>query len=521
MSDKDNQIVKRLLNPACYPHQVSQVKLIETHISWIFLAGEFAYKMKKPVAFGFLDFSTLEARHFYCQEELRLNRRCAPQLYLEVCSIGGDPDHAEFGASPTHDYLVKMIRFPYSNQLDQLLAHGHLTVPQITATAKALATFHRHTDAAPSRSQFGSPKEVINPVLDNFMQLRKVLPDHSCVAQVNDLEHWSRLASAAYTKRFEQRKEDGFIRECHGDLHLANMVWWQEQPLFFDCIEFNPHLRWIDVLSEVAFLVMDLDDRGASALGWRLLNAYLQWTGDYRDLDLLTFYKVYRAMVRSKVISLRLSQPGLPEAERVKSLELMHSYLTLADRYTQPRKGTLVISHGLSASGKTSFINNLASHYGAISIHSDVERKRIAGLAPTELSHSGPDMGIYTHKHTEATYRSLLHLAESILRAGLPVLVDATFLRQSDRNQFRQLAEALDIPFVILDFQQSEEELRQRIRRRLTLADQTSEANEQVLDKQLLAQEPLTHEEGSFSYRIGPNTNLEELAAKLSDSTFI
>ncbi len=516
MSKHEKQIVTRLLDPGCYTHHVTKVELVETHVSRIFLAGEFAYKMKKPVNFGFLDFSTLKLRQFYCNEELRLNRRFAPQLYLDVCTIGGEPEKVVFGGVPVQDYLVKMVRFPRHKQLDQLLKNDQLTAAQIEDVAKILANFHATTARAPSASEFGSPSDVTAPVLNNFKQLHNTLTDPSCAPLINELESWSKYVCEAYSRRFEQRKASGFVRECHGDLHLANMVWWKGHPLLFDCIEFNPNLRWIDLLSEVAFLVMDLDDHAATKLGWRFLNTYLQWTGDYRDLDLLRFYKVYRAMVRCKVISLRLKQHGLSATDRRTAIRLLHSYLELGCGYLQPRKKTLVISHGLSGSGKTSFIKKLAARCGAISIHSDIERKRSAGLAPIEASHSATDTGLYTPERTEATYQELLLLAESILHAGLPVLVDATFLRQAHRNLFRQLAKNLNIQFFILDFQRPEAELRHRVRQRLQQTEQNSEATEQVLDKQLVRQEHLTDEEILFSHRICDDKNLEDIASRLS-----
>ena len=514
MPYQQKQLINSLLNPAFYDHPVTKVELVETHISRIFLAGEFAYKLKKPLNLGFLDFSTLQARHFFCQEELRLNRRFAPQLYLAVRAIGGTPDNPELAGQPVLDYMVKMRRFPTQNQLDELLQAGHLTTELLESFAKMIATFHHRSDSVPSESDFGSASAVTDPVLENFAQLKPLLTDTPYPQQLELLEQWSKDACAILRERFTTRKNQGLVKECHGDLHLANMVWWQ-QPLLFDCIEFDPNLRWIDVLNEVAFLAMDLDDRGAPHLGWAFLNSYLRWTGDYQDLDLLAFYKVYRAMVRTKIISLRLNQPDLSVLDRDRGDNLVHSYLSLATSYIKRKDPIMIITHGLSGSGKTSFIAKLASHYGAISIHSDIERKRLVALAPTEDSHSAPGEGIYSSETTLATYLKLEQLAEAILTARLPVIVDATFLQNWQRERFRKLAEKLKISFTILDFQVTEQELKRRIRARRQETEQASEADEKVLDLQLASQEPLTAEEIKARLRIQPDSSAKAVAAVL------
>ncbi|MDX2493341.1 MAG: AAA family ATPase [Desulfuromusa sp.] len=510
-----NQLIQSMLDPSFYDHPVTGIELVETHISWIFLAGDFAYKLKKPVNFGFLDFSTLEKRRHFCQEELRINKRFAPQLYLEVIRIGGKHDRLKLNGKPALDYVVKMKRFPQQKQLDRMLAAGQLTNNHIEKFAEKIAQIHKHAPVAKTNRKFGSPQAIIDPILQNFIQIRRFLPDPTMLRQVDRLEEWSRDAYTRLEPIFLQRKSEGFIRECHGDTHLANMAWFDSAPLLFDCIEFNENLRWIDPISDVAFLAMDLDDRGESALGWRFLNRYLQESGDYPGMTLLNFYKVYRAMVRAKVTCLRLSQSDLSEAERNDDLELLQSFLKLATEYMTPQLPPLIITHGLSGSGKTSFVNELAPLSNGICLHSDLERKRLYQLAPTENSHSPITGGIYSTAASIKTYSQLLELAGILLKADIPTIVDATFIKQSSREQMRQLALKRQVPLVILDFPLAEKELRQRVKLRAGQTKQVSEATEAVLDNQLTDEEPLVARETHHVISINPNTEVEKVAKQL------
>jgi aminoglycoside phosphotransferase family enzyme/predicted kinase len=510
----ENWLLKAMQNPSCYDHPVAQIELIETHISWIFLAGEFAYKVKKPVNFGFLNFSTLAKRRHYCQEELRLNRRFAPQLYLAVKSIGGEPNSLTLGGQPALEYAVKMQRFEQTVQLDRMLEAGRLNRGQLEQFATMIAKTHQTAAVAANAVVFGSPAAVCAPIEENFRQIRPLLPK-SALRQLNGVEQWSRTELEQLHSMLLQRKRAGFIRECHGDIHLANMAWVDEQPLLFDCIEFNEDLRWIDVVSDIAFLLMDLDDRGESILGWRFLNRYLQESGDYQGLQLLRGYKVYRAMVRAKVLCLRLQQPGLGVAERAQDLARYHSYLELAASYTAKPARALIITHGLSASGKTSIARELADHCGAIHLQSDRERKRLHGLAATADSHSPLAGGIYSAQADTETYIRLQLLAEQVLAAGYPVLVDATCLQQWQRNLFHQLAERFAVPQIILDFAVSEAELRRRIKQRATAEHDISEANLAVLGQQLTRQQPLNQAEQKLTIAVGPETSATEIATQL------
>src|SRR6266545_479060 len=305
------EAIAALRDPACYPHPAEPVELIETHISWVFLAGEYAYKVKKPVDLGFLDFSTLQARRFYCEEELRLNRRTAPELYLGVVPItAGAAGPRLGGTGEPIEYALKMRRFPQEALADSAAKRGELGAHQIAAIAAAIAAFHAVIPAAPEGSAFGAPEHVAAPALANFGQLRKLDADPGDAARLERLRAWTESEGSRLREVFAGRKRGGFVRECHGDLHLRNIVFLEGRPLPFDCIEFDPELRWIDVASEVAFLAMDLLEHGLEAAAWRFLNAYFETTGDYAGVRVLRYYLVYRAMVRAKIACIRARQPG-------------------------------------------------------------------------------------------------------------------------------------------------------------------------------------------------------------------
>ncbi len=495
MGDILPPLIQALHDPACYDHPVQDIRLVETHISWVLLAGDYVYKIKKPVNLGFLDFSTLEKRRFYCGEELRLNRRLAESLYLGVSAITGSASHPVLnGNGEAIEYAVRMVRFPEEARLDRMLARGELGAAHIDSLAQELAGFHGRIRVAGDGSPYGDPEHVYEPVKQNFEQIRPRIEaqDRNLLQR---LETWSEQSFSGLRRTFEDRKRQGFIRECHGDAHLANMVWLDGRAVLFDCLEFNENLRWIDTMSEVAFLTMDLDDRGHPELARHALNAYLEQSGDYAGLAVFRFYQVYRALVRAKVACIRLGQGGLNEEEKRRVREEYLGYVNLADRYTRAAPTALIITHGLSGSGKTWLSQQLLEALDAIRLRSDVERKRLHGLAPHQRSGSGIDSGIYTAEAGRRTYARLAELADTILQAGYPVIVDAAFLRRGQRDPFRALAKKARASFVILDIQASETALRERLRTRARQTREASEAGLAVLDHQLASREPLTADE--------------------------
>ncbi len=475
--------IAKLLNPEAYDHPVNNTKLIETHISWIILTGDFAYKIKKPVDFGFLNFSTLDKRHTFCKQELILNRRLAAQIYLAVVTITGSPDKPRISDCGTvFEYAVKMKQFPQSAQLDNMLAAGKLKLEHMDAIAHMAAYFHQSTDVANGATEYGNMEMLCQPVEENFKQINAHLSTEHYAGNLSLLAQWSRSELAKQQTVFAQRKVDGFIRQCHGDMHLRNLVWLDNKPVAFDCIEFNDKLSWIDVISEIAFLIMDLQHRQQHQLANRFLNSYLEVTGDYAGLSVLPFYLCYRALVRAKVNALRVKQKNITENESIQTVTEFESYLGLAASYTKHSTPKLIITRGLSASGKSTISQKLVDATGVLRIRSDVERKRLFDVPLSTSAENNIDSGIYATQASIQTYEKLLELASNIITAGYSVIVDAAFLKCEQRQPFQQLANRLGVSYIILEITAPAEILRQRIKKR---KNDVSDADLTILEHQL------------------------------------
>jgi len=489
-------LLEAMRNAAFYPHTTQNIQVIHTHISVVFLTGEFAYKLKKPVNFGFLDFTQLASRKHFCEEELRINRRLAPTLYLDALPILQTGDTYRLGLSPSDnagtavEYAVKMRQFDPQQQLDRLLQAKLLPVAWMDRLAHQIAQFHQHTDRAPASARFGLPGTVITPMQQNFTHLRAQLDDPALLARISTLEQWTLQTYARLHDTLLQRKQDGHIRDCHGDMHLGNIALVDDEITIFDGIEFSDELRWIDTASEIAFLVMDLEDRGAPSHAHRILNVYLSETGDYDLLTVLKFYQVYRAMVRAKVNALRLAQ-NFGTGERAEALLRCASYVGLAERYLQPSAPKLLITHGLSGSGKSFGCRALVDDLGMIQIRSDVERKRFA---------AAPD--IYSTAMTARTYDKLAEIAALFIQNGYSVVVDATFLQVTQRRRFRELARAHGAAFLILNFTGTPEQLETNILHRQQANNDVSDADIAVLHKQLAHYQPLQDDEPYVTVRL-------------------
>jgi aminoglycoside phosphotransferase family enzyme/predicted kinase len=499
----DLPLAAALNRPECFPHPIGRVKLVETHISWVVLTGSYAYKIKKPVNLGFLDFTTPGLRRHYCEEELRLNRRLAPDLYLEVVEIRGTPAAPRIGGEgPLLDCAVKMREFPQDDLAARLIERGRFGESAVDALARDIARFHATAPAARPDARLGSPEAVLEPAAANFRQMLPLLAEARDKAALLALEEWTRREFESRQSALDSRLREGFVRECHGDLHLGNIAVIGGRPVPFDCIEFSDALRWIDVMSEAAFLFMDLVDRAHPRLAWRFLNRYLEWTGDYAGLEVFRFYLVYRALVRAKIHLLRSQQPGQPAAARSRLKLAFNSYVRLAERLSRPRPPALYITHGVSGSGKSTGTDGLVEQAGAVRVRSDIERKRIHGLDPLAASGSGIGTGIYTARATATTYARLAQLAQAALARGYPVVVDAAFLKRAEREAFRALARRSRVPFTIVSFETPEAVLRRRITQRAGRGGDASEADLAVLELQLAAREPPAAEEIPFTLKI-------------------
>lgn len=505
-------LIQSLQNPALYPHIVKYFKLIETHISWVLLTGDFAYKIKKPINLGFLDFSTIDKRRYYCHEELRLNSRLAKDIYLGVVAISGTENLPQLSdCGEAIEYAVKMRQFDPDKTFDQLLAHKQLTSKHIKQTANIIAVFHSRIERTKTDTKFGSANAVMQPVRENFSQILQI-DDIEKPVILNQLSSWCDHQYTELTTFLNQRKQGSFIRECHGDLHLGNIALIAGEVVPFDGIEFNESLYWIDIISEIAFLVMDLEDNQRQDLAFEFLNSYLQHSGDYAGLKLLRFYRVYRAMVRAKVNAIRASQ-STTEEEHQKAITNFQGYLQLASCYIQAHQPMMIIMHGVSGSGKSWLSEQIIKRYQTIRIRSDVERKRLFQLSEQQKSHSGLDSGIYNQASSEKTYQHLLQLSIEVVNAGYSVIVDATFLQQKQRTLFSSQAEQLHIPFLIVHTHTDKQTLIQRIETRSKQKDNVSEADQTVLKNQLLTMEPLYDHDLKYSITI--NTKLDTDLSRL------
>jgi aminoglycoside phosphotransferase family enzyme/predicted kinase len=453
-------------------------RLVETHISWVLLGADTAWKIKQPLRLSFVDYSTLERRRHFCEEELRLNRRLAPSLYLGVARITGSPEAPTLdGPGDALEYAVRMRRFADGALFGEQLAAGTLRAQDVDRLAWLVAGSQQRSPPADAAAGFALPQQRLQIALAALGGAAAIATE----AEQSQLRQWLQARAAELAPLWAQRREGGAVREGHGDLHLDNVVRLDDSVEAFDCIEFDPALRWIDVLDEIAFPVMDFSARGRDDFAFRLLNLWLDLSGEHGALPALRFAVVYRALVRAQVEHLRHPEDDAP-ARR---------YLQTALAWTQAAPPQLAITHGLPASGKTVASQHWLQQHGAIRLRSDVERKRLFGLAMLERS-SEHGLDLYGAQATERTYQRLFTLARSILQAGYPVILDAAFLRHDERQAALALARKLGVPFTIVYCEAPPEVLRQRL---LERRGDASEADLAVLERLQAAAEPLTDQE--------------------------
>ena len=480
----------------------ADVQCLETHISWLLLAGEHAYKIKKPLTLDFLDFGTLAQRRAACEEELRINRRSAPELYLEVLPITGTPAAPRLGgdAAQAIEWAVHMRRFPAGALLAERAARGTLGPAQIDALARAVAAFQTQAAPAPADSPWGHAADLARLAQDNFVPLAALGAGTALAGTLRRLAHWTETEGQRLAPLMAARRAAGRVREGHGDLHLGNLLWLDGRARLFDAIEFDPALRWIDVACDIAFVFMDLHAHGLAALAWRFLNAWLEHSGDFGAVARLPYDAVYRALVRAKVAALRAAQ-GQDGAARSAAEAEARRYVRLAAQLAAPRQPWLALTVGVSGSGKSSQTQALIERRALVRLRADVERKRLFGLAP-EAASAGVPGGIYGEATSDRLFSHLRDQARALLQAGQPVLVDATFIRRARRAPFIALAEELGLPWRLLAFDAPEQVLRQRVRERAARGGDASEADEAVLLQQLAHREPLTPDEAAHALTI-------------------
>jgi len=467
----DHVQIASMLSPATYGEPTATVQHLQTHISHIFLTDCFVYKIKKPVDFGFLDFTTLEKRRHFCEEELRLNRRLSPDIYLGVVPLcrAADGSYNLRGNGEVVEYAVKMKRMPAERMMSLMLERGEVSEAQIDAIAERVAQFHGEAERGGGIALFGTVEALSVNWLENLRQTEAYIGRTITAAEHADITAWAFRLLDQQSALFRERVKNGYIRECDGDLHSENICLDNGQIHIFDCIEFNEKFRFSDTAADVAFLAMDLEYHGRRELAERFIGSYVSAGNDTGLRQVLPLYLANRAFIRGKVESFRLDDPLISADQKGAAAERARRFFRLAHGYVLRERLalTLFLTCGLTGCGKSALAAELAFQLGLAQLSSDCERKKLAGLAPTARG-----AAIYDHDWNQATYGQLLQLAREQLAAGRSVVVDATFRDQQERRRFREAAAELGAETVTLLLDCPEALVRTRLEQRQ--ADNTS-----------------------------------------------
>jgi aminoglycoside phosphotransferase family enzyme/predicted kinase len=481
-------ILESLRNPSAYPVQTRAVELIQTHVSWLFLTDTRVFKLKKPVNFGFLDFSTLELRCFYCHEELRLNRRLCPDIYEQVVALRETDAGAAFiGDGKVIEYAVMMKRLPSNRMLDRLVDNGTISVEDIRIIARKISLFHSGALTSPHVSEFGSIDKIQFNWRENFEQTLQFRTSTLPLAISESIRRYVESFIDSHRTLFNERVENGYIRECDGDIHLGNICLHNSTAYIFDCIEFNERFRCSDTAADIAFLLMDLDFHRRPDLADAALLTYITESGDSALGELIPFYKVYRAFVRGKVESLQLLDDGISLEERAIAEKLAIHYFRLARGYSVRNRlsPTLFITCGTMGCGKSVLADQLAFELGLATFNSDVVRKQLAGLPPEKEVRMSFGEGLYSKEMSQRTYRQLERLADKELTSGNSVLIDAGFGTAGERARFARLAASRQAKFVILLVQCDLDEQKRRLLKRSAGSGSVSDGRVELLEQQI------------------------------------
>lgn len=490
-------LAEAMLRPQTYPHRPRTVELRQTHISYAFLAGEFVYKVKKPVHFPFIDASTLARRHRLCLEEVRLNRRLAPDVYLGVVPIVRGDGRLTLAEAPgaegtVEEYAVKMRRLAEEGMLDRMIAAGNVSVAQIRAIAARIAAFHAAAGAAngdakgaaAKRWTYGSAAAVWRLVRGNLLEVEEDCAALITRREIEELERFVHRFAELRWGLLNRRALGGHVCEGHGDLRCEHVSLADNTVRIIDCVEFNESLRYVDVASDVAFLAMDLDRLGAAELSDEFVAAYREASGDAGLGLLLPFYKLHRALVRAKVGSLTSRDPGVSAERRDAAAKSARDYLTLALGYANQTRPALLVVCGMSGSGKTTVAERLQDRTGFELVRSDLVRKRLAGVAPTTRLSTEYGGGAYSREFTERTYNALLAEASAHLAQGAGVIADATFASPAYRARAREVAERAGVLILFVECAASEDEILRRLAARERRAEEVSDAGRAVYLRQ-------------------------------------
>ena len=506
------EVIQALLDPAQYPDDAPvEVKLIQTQMSFVLLTGRHAYKIRKQVNLGYVDYTTLDLRKFFSDKEVALNLRLCPDTYLGVIPVTRQNGRITIGGSgEVIDYAVKMKQLPAEGMLDLRLKAGNVTPEMIESVAGTVAAFHAAAETNDVISKFGSLASIKRNVEENFEQSRPYIGRALSQMQFDTLKSYFETFIRDNSSTFVHRVAGGRIRDCHGDLHSAHICFQDGGICIFDCIEFNDRFRYGDSASEVAFLAMDLDHYGRADLRRIFVDEYVKKSGDSGLCQLLRFYQAYRAHIRAKVACFKLDDPFVPEVEKAEELARARGYFDLELSYIRP-KPTLFIMSGYTGSGKSDLAAELACHLGLVYISSDIARKTLAGLPLAQRAGEAIDAGLYSRDMTEKTYQSVLLLAEGALKSKDSVIIDATFLSRDFRLKAADAARKNNADFIIIECRLEEPELKKRLEQRLTAAS-VSDGNWQVYLSQKSKFEAVTE------VPIGPNHVIIDASRSVADN---
>jgi hypothetical protein len=448
MSKSD--LLDNIKYPSFYGKEVNSVKILQTHISYVALTGKYAYKIKKPVNFGFLDFSSLEKRKHFCEEELRLNRRLSPEIYLDVIPITKQKDKLTLnGEGEIVEYALKMKEFPQEQIMSNLLKKGKINEEIIEKLCRLLVVFYKNFKNSKEINNYGKLESVKQNIDENFEQtesmIGKTIPKQTFdfIKSVNS-DFFKRNKSI-----FEKRVDEGFIKDCHGDLHSGNIVVTKKDKIIiFDCIEFNKRFRFIDAASDIGFLAMDLDYLNWPYLSSFLIKSYMQKINDNILFEILNFYKSYRAYVRGKVTGFALQDKSISETENKKLTDIAKKYFELSKYYASlisiqinTSKPILFVVSGMTGTGKSTLSGKIAVDYNAFYLNTDIVRKEIEGIDKFEKHYDKPNTGLYSPEKINKIYKSVIEKASEILKQGKNVVIDATFQKRNHRDMANKIAE--------------------------------------------------------------------------------
>ncbi len=520
------QLVEAMSRTDFYPHHPAVVELINTHISHVFIAGDFVYKVKKTVVFDFLDFSTLKKRKFYCEEELRLNRRLAADFYLDVVPI-----HEDAHGKPTLsegvkiiEYAVLMKKLPQDKMLITMLARGLAGKEVFAALGKKIAEFHAQALSNEEINKMGSPETISINHEENFSEMLPYVDITIPAYQYELIKHYDELFISRKKSLLEKRMSEKRIRECHGDLHLEHICLTADIAVY-DCIEFNKRFRCVDTAAEVAFLAMDMDFNGYQEQGDIFIKSYIHYSGDADIKLLLNFYRCYYAFVRGKVASLRLAQREEAVASRLDIMEKSEKYFDLAYTYAaRVEKPVLIITAGLMGSGKSYLAKEIGLRLGAAIIRLDALRKEMSGIKPVDRRLESFGQGIYDDATSRAAYDKACAMAARLLENSRPAIIDASFRKRSERQAAAALAQKLGVNFYVIECVCAEEISKDRLERRIQENKDVSDGRWEIFARQKQDFDAIDEIKPSFHIKVDTSMNhektVQEIIKKIKDENF-